>query len=282
MDFNTAPMTASPRTAAGLASLFVPHGAPTFALQPGAAGAALTAMAARRPRPRAVIIVSAHWDTAVPTVGAATRFDTIHDFSGFPPALHALRYPATGCPELARSVAAAIESAGLPVRIDTTRGLDHGAWVPLRLMFPDADVPVIALSIQTAGGPAQALQLGRALAALQPGLVVIGSGNLTHNLHDWHAVSQRGADTPAYVRGFADWVAERLSAGDTTALLDYRRRAPGGVQAHPSEEHLLPLFVALGAAGDGAQATRFHAGIDEHVLAMDAWIFTPALQGDMQ
>lgn len=282
MDFNTAPMTASPRTAAGLASMFVPHGAPTFALQPGAAGAALMAMAARRPRPRAVIIVSAHWDTAVPTVGAAARFDTIHDFSGFPPALHALRYPATGCPELARSVAAAIESAGLPVRIDPNRGLDHGAWVPLRLMFPDADVPVIALSIQTAGGPDRAWQLGRALAGLQHDLLVIGSGNLTHNLRDWRAVSQLGADTPAYVRGFAEWVAERLSAGDTTALLDYRRRAPGGVQAHPSEEHLLPLFVALGAAGDRARATRFHAGVDEHVLAMDAWTFTPALQGDMQ
>lgn len=282
MDFNTAPITASRRTAAGLSSLFVPHGAPTFALQPGAAGAALTAIAARMARPRAVIIVSAHWDTAVPTVGAATRFDTIHDFSGFPPALRALRYPATGCPELARTVAAAIESSGLPIRINATRGLDHGAWVPLRLMFPDADVPVIPLSLQSAGGPDQAWRLGRALATLQHDLVVIGSGNLTHNLRDWHAVSHPGADTPAYVRGFAEWVAERLSAGDTTALLDYRRRAPDGVQAHPSEEHLLPLFVALGAAGDGAQATRFHAGIDEHVLAMDAWTFTPALQGDMQ
>jgi len=282
MDFNTALMTASLRTAAGLASLFVPHGAPTFALQPGAAGAALAAMAARMPRPRAVVIVSAHWDTAVPTVGAAARFDAIHDFSGFPPALYALRYPATGCPELARTVAAAIEAAGLAVRIDTMRGLDHGAWVPLRLMFPDADVPVIALSIQTAGGPDQAWRLGRALAGLQHDLLVIGSGNLTHNLRDWHAVSQLGADTPAYVRGFAGWVAERLCAGDTTALLDYRRRAPGATRAHPSEDHLLPLFVALGAAGDGAQATRFHAGIDAHVLAMDAWSFTPAIQGAPQ
>ncbi|MDP2867452.1 MAG: class III extradiol ring-cleavage dioxygenase [Methyloversatilis sp.] len=280
MDFNTALMTTPSRTTAGLASLFVPHGAPTFALQPGAAGAALAAMAARLPRPRAVVIVSAHWDTAVPTVGAATRFDTIHDFSGFPPALRALRYPATGCPELARSVAGAIEAAGLPVQLDTTRGLDHGAWVPLRLMYPDADVPVIALSIQSTGGPDQAWRLGRALSALQPGLLVIGSGNLTHNLRDWHAVSHLGADTPGYVRGFAEWVAEKLSAGDTAALIDYRRRASGGVQAHPSEEHLLPLFVALGAAGDGAPATRFHAGIDEHVLAMDAWSFTPALQGD--
>lgn len=282
MDLDTSLMNAAPRTAAGVRSLFVPHGAPTFALQPGAAGAALTAMAARLPRPRAVVIVSAHWDTALPTVGAATRFDTIHDFSGFPPALYALRYPATGCPELARTVVAAIDDAGLPVQLDTTRGLDHGAWVPLRMMFPDADVPVIPVSLQSAGGPDQAWRLGRALAGLEQELVVIGSGNLTHNLRDWQRVSHSGAATPPYVRGFADWVAGRLTAGDTAALLDYRRRAPGGVQAHPSEEHLLPLFVALGAAGDGARAHRFHAGIDEHVLAMDAWTFTPATQGDMQ
>jgi 4,5-DOPA dioxygenase extradiol len=282
MDLDNPLMNAAPRTATGVTSLFVPHGAPTFALRPGAAGAALMAKAARLPRPRAIVIVSAHWDTAVPTVGAATRFDTIHDFSGFPPALYALRYPATGCPELARSVAATVEAAGLPVQIDTTRGLDHGAWVPLRMMFPDADVPVIPLSIQSAGGPEQAWRLGCALAALQHDLVVIGSGNLTHNLRDWQLVARSAAATPAYVRSFADWVAERLTAGDTSALLEYRRRASGGVPAHPSEEHLLPLFVALGAAGDDAQAERFHAGIDEHVLAMDAWTFTPATQGDLQ
>ncbi len=284
MDLDIPLMNAAPRTGTGTgtASLFVPHGAPTFALQPGAAGAALTAKAARLTRPRAIVIVSAHWDTDVPTVGAAARFETIHDFSGFPPALHALRYPATGCPELARAVATAIEAAGLQTRIDDTRGLDHGAWVPLRLMFPDANVPVIPLSIQSRGGPEQAWRLGRALTGLAHGLTVIGSGNLTHNLRDWHVVSRSGATTPAYVRNFADWVADRLVAGDTAALLDYRRRAPGGIQAHPSEEHLLPLFVALGAAGADARAERFHAGIDEHVLAMDAWTFTPATREDLQ
>jgi 4,5-DOPA dioxygenase extradiol len=280
MDLSTHFMPASPPAAAGVASLFVPHGAPTFALHPGAAGAAMAAMADRLPRPRAIVIVSAHWDTALPTVGTSTRFATIHDFSGFPPALYALRYPATGCPERAHAVAAAIEAARLPVRLDAARGLDHGAWVPLRTMYPDADVPVIPLSIQSRGGPEQAWRLGRALAGL--GLLVIGSGNLTHNLRDWHLVTRSGGAAPAYVRGFADWTAARLTAGDTAALLDYRRRAPGGVQAHPSEEHLLPLFVALGAAGAPARAERFHAGIDEHVLAMDAWTFAPTPQGDMQ
>lgn len=263
-------------------ALFVPHGAPTFALRPGAAGAAIADLARTLPPARAIVIVSAHWDTAVPTVGCADRLETLHDFHGFPAALYELRYPATGCREAAEQVVAAIRAATLPVEWETARGLDHGAWVPLQMMFPNADVPVIPLSIQSSGGPEHAWRTGRALAALNGGLIVIGSGNLTHNLRDWQLVARSGAATPAYVRSFADWVAGRLTAGDTAALLDYRRRAPGGERAHPSEEHLLPLFAALGAAGDGAQASRFHAGIDEHVLAMDAWAFTPATQGDPQ
>lgn len=258
------------------ASLFVPHGAPTFALRPGAAGAALKAKADLLPRPRAIVAVSAHWDSAVPTVGTADRLDTIHDFFGFPPELYAIRYPATGCRELAGIVASAIEDAGLPVQLDAERGLDHGAWVPLRLMYPDADVPVIPLSLQSRGGAEGAYRLGRALAPLAAqGLRVLGSGNLTHNLRDWQIVAHGDGRTPAYVRAFADWFAGRLAAGDTDALLDYRRRAPDAVRAHPSEEHLLPFFVALGAAGEGATAERFHAGIDDYVLAMDAWAFTP-------
>ncbi len=148
-------------------ALFVPHGAPTFALQPGAAGAALERVAGRLPRPRAIVVISAHWSTAVPTVGLATQLETIHDFSGFPAELYAIRYPATGCPEAAREVARALTDAGLPVSIDAERGLDHGAWVPLRFMFPDADVPVIPLSIQSHDGTAGALRLGRALAPLR-------------------------------------------------------------------------------------------------------------------
>ena len=137
-------------------SLFVPHGAPTFALRPGAAGAAIAAAAGALSLPRAIVIVSAHWDTALPTVGLADRPETIHDFWGFPEELYALRYPASGCREAAEEVVAAIQTAGLPVERDPGRGLDHGAWVPLRLMFPDADVPVIPLSIQSRGGPQQA------------------------------------------------------------------------------------------------------------------------------
>ena len=256
-------------------SFFVPHGAPTFALRPGAAGAALAAAANALPQPRAIIIVSAHWDTAVPTVGFADRPETIHDFWGFPEELYALRYPATGCREGAEAVAQAIETAGLVVERDATRGLDHGAWLPLRLMLPNADVPVIPLSIQSHGGPKQAYQLGRALVPLaDQGFLTIASGNLTHNLRDYQRATLDGGRTPAYVREFADWLAERLAANDLPALLDYRQLAPGAVQAHPSEEHLLPLFVALGAGGENAQARRLHAGIDDYVLAMDAYAFS--------
>ena len=257
-------------------ALFVPHGAPTFALRPGAAGAALTTVVRTLTQPRAIIIVSAHWDTAVPTVGFAERPETIHDFWGFPDELYTLRYPATGCREAANEVVAAIKAAGLPVIEDAERGLDHGAWVPLRMMFPEADVPVIPLSIQSRGGPQQAYALGQALAPLAAkGFLVIASGNVTHNLRDYQQAAQNNGQTPAYVRQFTDWLAERLVAHDMPALLDYRRQAPGAAQAHPSDEHLLPLFVALGAGGESAKAERFHAGIDNYVIAMDAYKFLP-------
>lgn len=257
-------------------ALFVPHGAPTFALRPGAAGAALVRLAKSLPAPRAIVIVSAHWDTAVATVGFADRPETIHDFRGFPDELYALRYPATGCREAAEEVVTAIKTAGLPVEKDAGRGLDHGAWIPLRLMFPDADVPVIPLSIQSRGGATQAYRLGQALAPLAAkGFLVIASGNITHNLRDYQVAARHSGQTPAYVREFSDWLATRLAARDIPALLDYRRQAPGAVQAHPSDEHLLPLYVALGAGGETAQARRFHAGIDDYVIAMDAYSFLP-------
>ena len=257
-----------------LPTLFVPHGAPTFALNPGAAGAALGAQAGRIARPRAIVIVSAHWDTQLPTVGTASRLETIHDYRGFPEALYTIRYPATGCPEAAEEVVNAIKAAGMPYSRDERRGLDHGAWIPLRLMFPDADIPVIPLSVQSHGGPLQAYELGRALAPLtQRGFLVIGSGSITHNLRDFQVACQSSGDTPEYVHAFADWVAERLHDNDVHALIDYRRQAPSAARAHPSEEHLLPLFVALGAASDAPHVDRFHAGVDDYVIAMDAYTF---------
>lgn len=261
---------------ANLPVLFVPHGAPTFALRPGAAGKVLRQTAAAMPRARAVVVVSAHWDTPQPCVGFAQLPETIHDFRGFPESLYAMRYPATGCREGSADVLALLIDAGFAARADESRGLDHGAWLPLQLMFPDADVPVIPLSIQAHEGPEHHLRLGRALAPLaHQGVLLLASGNLTHNLRDYQVAARNGGALPDYVREFADWTWQHLSAGATAALLDYRRQAPAAVRAHPSEEHLLPLFVALGAGGPGAAVARLHAGVDDFVLAMDAFAFQP-------
>lgn len=255
-------------------SLFVPHGAPTFALNPGVAGLAMTRIAQQFHEPRAIVIVSAHWATRAPTIGTGTQLGTIHDFQGFDRALYALRYPATGCPEAAHEVAHALRADGFETDYDERRGLDHGAWIPLRQMFPFADVPVVPLSVQPQLGPAHAFRIGRALAPLiERGFFVIGSGNVTHNLSDWGAVVMAGAATPAYVQRFSDWVAEQLTAGDVDALLNYRRETPDGTRAHPTEEHFLPLFTAWGAAPARARGRMFHRGVIDHVISMDGYAF---------
>ena len=254
--------------------LFVPHGSPMFALQPGPAGAAMSDVVARLCTPRAIVVISPHWETALPTVGTATRLETLHDFGGFDPRLFEIEYPATGSPEAAQQVVAALQAAGLPVATDATRGLDHGAWVPLRQMFPDAHVPVVPLSVQHHGGPQHAWRVGQALAPLaQQGFLIVASGNVTHNLRDWQIVSMTGQPTPDYVPQFADWVHAQMVGGHTEALLNYRQTQPAGVRAHPRDEHLLPLFTALGAAGEGALPEAFYRGIYDHVIAMDGYAF---------
>jgi len=188
---------------------------------------------------------------------------------------------APGAPDVAARAVELLKNSGLAATPNGCRGLDHGAWVPLRLLYPDADVPVIPLSLPLSqtpgGGPQAAWELGRALAPLAArGFLIVGSGSVTHNLRDYQLAWRNGGQTPAYVRQFADWIDARLQAGDTAALLDYRRQAPGGVQAHPSDEHLLPLFVAWGAAtaaGTPPTTARLHAGIDDFVIAMDLWAF---------
>jgi 4,5-DOPA dioxygenase extradiol len=259
-----------------LPSLYVSHGSPMTALQPGATGARLAELAATLPRPRAIVVASAHYLARSPRVGGAAQPETVHDFGGFPPALYQLRYPAPGDPALADEIAQRLEDAGLPASVDASRGLDHGVWVPLRLMYPAADIPVVPLSIEPHGGPAHQLAVGRALAPLrEDGVLVIGSGSITHNLHDLAAGYGAEREAP-YVQPFIRWIEQRLTEGDTAALLDYRRQAPFAERAHPTDEHLLPLFVALGAAGEGARALRLDAGIDLGILAMDIYRFDAA------
>ena len=253
-------------------SVFVGHGAPTLILEPAPVRTFLAGLA-DIVQPKAIVVASAHWNTAVPTVGAAPAHETIHDFYGFPQPLYALRYPAAGDPVLARRVAGLLEDAGFTTAIDTARGLDHGAWAPLLLAWPDVDVPVVPLSIQASRGPDHHLAVGAALAPLRAdGVLVLASGQATHNLADFRG-QPLDAEAAPYARAFDDWLADRLFAGDRAALVDYRSQAPEGARCHPTDEHLLPLFVALGAGGDGATARALHRSFTYGVLSMAAYAF---------
>jgi 4,5-DOPA dioxygenase extradiol len=254
-------------------TLFLSHGSPMHALDAGGAGRAWHALATQIPKPRAVLIASAHWETSLPMLTGGAQLGTIHDFSGFPDDLYRLKYDAPGSPELAQQAASLLREANLSPSINACRGIDHGAWVPLRWMFPDRNVPVVQLSIQPALGTSHHLALGRALNPLtEDGVLVIGSGHVTHNLRDWSMNRTSPAALP-YVNQFAEWLAATLASHDDQALLDYRARAPGAVRAHPTDEHFLPLFVALGAAGEAATVRREYAAIETAALAMDAYSF---------
>jgi 4,5-DOPA dioxygenase extradiol len=246
-------------------SLFVSHGAPTLPFDPIPAREFLKGLGATLERPRGIVIATAHWETDAPAVAKVAVNGTIHDFHGFPQALYDLRYPAPGDAALSDRVAALIGAS-----IDTGRGLDHGAWVPLLLMYPAHDIPVVQIAVQPHKGVSHHIALGRALAPLrEEGVLVIGSGSFVHNLR---ALDRRGPDAPQpdWSKAFADWMDTAIKARDDEALIHYRERAPNAVQAHPEDEHLLPLFVAYGAGG---AATRLH---DSHVygsLRMDAYGF---------
>lgn len=254
-------------------ALFVSHGPPTIVTDDSPARHFLAALGAELGRPEAVLAVSAHWESAAPTVSTAPRPATIHDFYGFPPALYEMVYPAPGAPEVAERAAALLEAAGLAAGRDPARGLDHGAWTPLALLYPEADVPVAQLSIQTPRGPGHHHRVGAALRALaDEGVLILGSGNLTHNLGALRG-DPPDAPAPPWVAEFAEWMAAAIAAGRLEELLDYRRRAPHGARNHPSEDHLLPLFTALGAGTPGTPGERLHASTLYGVLAMDAYLF---------
>jgi 4,5-DOPA dioxygenase extradiol len=266
-----------------LPTLFISHGSPMYALgfEPAAGG--WRALARALPRPRAVLVATAHWETGEPTVGAAPLPETIHDFGGFPQALFRLQYPAPGAPEVAQRAAELLAGAGLPARVDAGRGLDHGTWVPLLQMYPQADVPVLQVSIQSHLGAQHELAVGAALAPLAgEGVLIIGSGAITHNLREWIVFAQgRGLEPsiqPAatYVDEFCASIDSALRRGDSDFLAHWRQRAPHAARAHPSDEHFLPLLVAYGAAGPGAAVERIDLGVDSAVLAMDAYRFSPA------
>ncbi|SFW20975.1 class III extradiol ring-cleavage dioxygenase [Nitrosovibrio sp. Nv17] len=254
-------------------ALFLSHGSPMLALEDEPTTAFLRSLPERLPRPDAIVVASAHWETGEAVVGGAAHPETLHDFHGFPEALYALRYPAPGQPRLAARMRDLLVRAGFATTVDPVRGLDHGAWNPLLLMYPEADIPVVQLSVQPCRDADWHYRLGRALAPLgRDNILLIGSGNLTHNLRE--AFDGRHAHAPDWVVGFAEWVAGKTEARDIDALLEWQARAPDARRNHPTTEHFVPFLVALGAAGAYRRVERLNREFQMGVLAMDAYVFS--------
>lgn len=255
-----------------LPALFISHGSPKLLIDDTPARDFLTGYAASLGRPRAIVIASAHFGTSRPAVVGDAKPGMIYDFGGMPE-LRRLVYPAPGDPVVAMKVADLLQTAGLAPAVVTDHGYDHGAWVPLMLLYPDAEIPVVQLSVQPHLGPAHHLRVGRALASLRDeDMLIIGSGSATHNLEEFYS-GAHAPDQPALpsVSAFTDWMHEMVTAGRLDELVRYRELAPHAVENHPTEEHLLPLFVALGAGAGGGK--RVHSSCRNGVLAMDAYAF---------
>lgn len=251
-------------------SLFISHGAPTFALEPGLLGANLRALASRMADVKAVLVVSAHWQSRGSRVMTTPAPETIHDFGGFAAELYRLEYPASGAPALASQAGRLLAAQGFLVNEDPVRGLDHGAWVPMLHLFPDAQVPVFQVSMPYDLDTTGAWRLGRALGPLRNhGVLIVGSGSLTHNLYE---VRQNGPDTAPYAREFTGWVREAVLTHDTDQLIRYRRIAPHAERAHPTEEHYLPLLVASGASSVADETPEVIEGdMTYGVLSMESY-----------
>jgi len=235
-----------------LPSLFLAHGSPMLALDGEAWGQAVAAYGQRLPAVRAILVCSAHYEASGPFyLSSAAVPGVMHDFGGFPEALYALDYPAPGSPDLAQQVVALLQGAGLEAALDSKRPLDHGAWVPLRYLMPEARVPVVQLSLPRPRTPALLLKAGRALAPLRrQGVLILGSGGIVHNLRCLGGEGAAGAQP--WARDFQAWVDVRMAAGDGASLANWQT-APGALESVPTSEHLDPLFVALGAAEGPAQ-----------------------------
>lgn len=262
-----------------LPSLYLSHGSPMIALEPGEAGAFLQrlgpAIDATFGRPKAVVVASPHTATRTPYLLGAAQHDTIHDFGGFPAPLYEIRYDAPGSPDVAQRAAELMRAHDVAVEVAPEGGLDHGIWTLLRYMWPKADVPVVPLSLVPSRKPADQWRIGEALAPLAAeGVLVIGSGSLTHNLRLF--MTQRppidAPETEDAAR-FRHWVAERSAARDWNALIDYRHAAPAAVEMHPTDEHWLPFYIAAGAGGREAVPQRIHDSMTYGFLAMDAYAF---------
>jgi 4,5-DOPA dioxygenase extradiol len=257
--------------------MFVSHGAPTYAIEPRLAGAQLGALGNLLGKPRAIVVVSPHWMTSGLEITATESPQTVHDFGGFPNALYDLQYPAPGAPALARQIQQQLATSGMQARLNGLRGLDHGTWVPLLHLYPDADVPTLQVSLPYDASPDSAFALGKALAPLaNDGVLIIGSGSLTHNLYEFR-MSESEGDAAAYAQEFSTWIRQAVAAGNLARLRQALDFAPHAARAHPTTEHFLPLLVAAGAALEQIPVTVLNGGIRHGVLAMESYVFGQAL-----
>jgi 4,5-DOPA dioxygenase extradiol len=264
-----------------LPSIFVSHGSPMIALEPGAAGAFMQrlgpAIDATFGRPRAILAISAHTAARVPVLLAGKRHEAVYDFGNFDEKLYTLRYDAPGAPELAGRVGALLTDAGIASHRVDQGGLDHGHWTALRYVYPDADLPILPLAFVPMQSPAEQFALGAALAPLRrEGVLVFASGSITHNLRRVFSTGLHGPDNVPEIAesaAFRRWMLDRSAARDWDALFAYRRLAPHAVDMHPTDEHLLPWYVAAGAGGRDTAPVRLHATVSRGSLGMDAYAF---------
>ena len=266
-------MPQSTRTQARMPAVFLSHGAPTLAIDDGDTNHFLRNYARRLGKPRAVVLMSAHFDAPKATITAGKSPPTIHDFGGFPHALYKLSYPAPGDPSLSRRIAGLLAADGVPVELDNRRGFDHGAWIPMLLMFPDADIPLVQLSLDVSRDPAWHYRLGELLRPLRDeGVLIVGSGGATHNLNEisWPGQCRQ---PPPWARDFSDWLDTAIEQGRTKDVLEYRERAPFAARNHPTEEHILPLAFVLGASFDDEVRRRVHESWDYGSLSMNTYQF---------
>ncbi|HWK67053.1 MAG TPA: class III extradiol ring-cleavage dioxygenase [Rhizobiaceae bacterium] len=260
-------------------TLFISHGGPNIVLDDTPARTYLQNLPALLPaQPKAIVIMSAHFETEGVAVVTDPNPTTIHDFGGFAPELYKMVYPARGDPELAQTVVDKLAAAGLEPHTYEKRGYDHGTWTPLLLAFPEARIPVVQLSIDPRRDAAWHYAIGDAIGDLRKkGVLLIGSGHITHNLRAFFTVFRHGGLVdPALaekVDAFTDWFADRLAAGNREAVMNWKERAPFPTENHPTDEHLMPIFFAYGAAGEGAKAERVHASKQMGFFAFDSYLF---------
>lgn len=267
----------SAETALPLPVWFLAHGAPMLAIQDTAYTRTLAGLGAGLPGLSAIVVVSAHWQTRGEVrVTSSPRPETVHDFGGFDPLLDAILYPAPGAPALANEIVRALAGAGFAARLDPERGLDHGAWVPLRWVFPGARVPVVQVSLPFPARPAELLRLGGALAPLRGrGVLLMGSGGIVHNLRTVRLDADE-APIPDWAQQFDTWVRDRLAVMDSGSLTEYAARAPHAALAVPTPEHLEPLFVVLGAAGEHDRVVTLYEGFQHGSLSLRSVALSPA------